>query len=239
MNYKNLAVAGEGLSQKCREGLARLGFEVIILPSYGRLGRGIAAHADLMLLPLDDKIFIYRELSESLPSFTGMLRRRGYGIIEVDTLPSEKYPQDIALNCLRVGEYIFCKQKHTAKEVLEYVRESGYTLLNVNQGYTRCCACPVGDRGLVSADPSILAAAIGAGVETLAVDAGHVVLDGYDYGFIGGACGAFNGSLYFAGDLSSHPDCERIESFCAALGIEAVSLSDEPLKDVGSIFFFD
>ena len=58
------------------------------------------------------------------------------------------------------------------------------------------------------------------------------------YGFIGGACGYCDGSLYFSGDLRHHPDGDRIESFCKGLGVDAVSLSDEPLKDVGSIFFF-
>ena len=233
MTDKILAVAGESLSQKCRERLAQLGFEVVILPSYERLGRGVDTHADMMLFALDNRIFTYKGLGERLRELG-----REYEIAEIAYEPSEKYPDDIALNCLKVGKYIFCKRKHTAKEVLEYAEKGGYTVVNINQGYARCSACPVGDMGLISADPSMLAGASVVGIDRLPINAGSVSLDGFDYGFIGGACGYCDGSLYFSGDLRAHPDGDRIESFCKGLGVDAVSLSDEPLKDVGSIFFF-
>lgn len=236
---KILAVAGEGLSQKCRERLSELGFEVVILPPYGRLGRGVREHADLMLFPIDRNIFIYRELTETLPLLVSKLRQRGYEITEVDMIPEEKYPRDIALNCLKVGKYIFCKQKNASAEILRYAEAGGYEVVNVNQGYARCTACPVGEGGIISADPSILTAAKCVGLKTLPITVGGVELEGFDHGFIGGACGLFDNTLYFAGELSAHPDGELIKSFCAELGVDTVFLSQESLTDVGSIFFFD
>ena len=235
---KILAVAGENLSQKCRNRLEELGFEVELLPAYKRLGKGVDTHADLMVFPLEDRIFTYRELSESLCDLTDKLRGRGYTVEMTDKIPSEKYPRDIALNFLQIGKYIFCNRKYASQEVLSYAESRGYTVVNVNQGYARCTACPVSDSGVISADPSMLSAADNKGIKNLSISVGSVVLEGFDYGFIGGSCGAFGNSLYFAGDLCAHPDGERIESFCGSVGVKAVSLSDEPLTDVGSIFFF-
>ena len=233
-----LIIAGESLSPKCREGLRALGFDIEILPPYKRLGRGVDTHADLMIFPLEDRIFTYRELLEDMSALMDKLRHRGYTVVGIDKPPSERYPGDIALNLLTVGRYVFCNRKYASAEVLSYAESRGYTVVNVNQGYARCTACPVGDSGLISADPSMLSAAYNNGIKTLSVSVGSVKLEGYDYGFIGGACGAFGDSLYFAGDLYAHPNCEEIESFCTSLGVKAVSLSDEPLTDVGSIFFF-
>ena len=237
-NKKSLAVTGEGLSRECRDRLCELGFEVVVLPPYERLGRGVDSHADLMLFPVDDKIFIYRELSERLPELMGKLRCRGYKIVELDAVPSEKYPQDIATNCLKVGKYLFCKKKYTADRILDCANETGYTVVNTNQGYARCCACPVGDGGMLTADPSILKSARSVSLKTLPITEGYVRLEGFSHGFIGGACGILDGTLYLAGDLNTHPDGERIESFCRDMGVSVLSLSQEPLTDVGSIFFF-
>jgi hypothetical protein len=45
-------------------------------------------------------------------------------------------------------------------------------------------------------------------------------------------------TVYFTGDISSHPDAERIAEFCKAHKKKIISLSSEPLNDVGGIFFF-
>lgn len=233
-----LALAGQSLSEKCRKSLSDMGFEVVILPPFSRLGEWVDTHADLMLFQTDGKIFMYRELIDMLPPLISSLESRGYAVVSVDTPPSGKYPDDIALNWLRVGRYIFCKKSHVAREVSEYTEKMGYTVVNVNQGYARCNACPVSDSGIITADPSLLRAASNVGVDTLSVSAGNVELSCYEYGFIGGACGVFEDKVYFSGDIYSHPDGKKIVEFCRARGIEVFSLSDEPLRDVGSIFFF-
>lgn len=239
VNKRPLAVAGQGLSEKCRTRLTDLGFEVVILPPYSRLGRGVDTHADLMLFPLDGKIFIYRELIDLLPTLISELTQRGYEIMAVDTPPSEKYPSDIGLNCLKIGKNIFCRKKNVAREVLEYAESNGYNVKNTNQGYARCTAAPLSDKGIISADVSMLKVASECGLAALSVSVGTVALDGFEYGFIGGACGAYGDSLYFSGDIYSHPDGKDVVDFCHRHSTSVVSLSDEPLSDVGSLFFFD
>ena len=240
MNDKRpLCIVGEGISEKCRRGLREWGFQVFCMPPYDRLGIGVKTHADLMLIPLEDRFFIYGELAAQHPELIAEIEARGVTVVALEGHPAERYPEDIALNCLVVGNYIFCRKDFVSRQVLEYAECCGYSVVNTRQGYARCTACPVSERGIITADPSIRSAASMVGIDVLEVSVGGVLLQGYDYGFIGGACGVFKDKIYFAGDVLAHPDGERIVDFCRELGVEAMSLSDEPLADAGSLFFVE
>ena len=60
-----------------------------------------------------------------------------------------------------------------------------------------------------------------------------------EYGFIGGAASLFEDKIYFLGDISKHPESEKILSFIEENGKTAVSLSDEQLADLGGIIFLN
>ena len=234
---KPLAVVGETLSDNCINSLERLGFEVLLLPPYFRLGGAVSSHADMLMRPIDGRIFAFSEYAEKTSVFQ-VLEERGHTPFYTDELPFEKYPKDILLNCLVVGKRIFAKRAYLSKALAEYVTENGYELTDINQGYARCTACPISDNAIITADPSVKKAALSVGIDVLSISTGHVTLSGYDYGFIGGSCGIFNNNVYFAGNLLSHPNGKEIFDFCKDHGMAAISLSDEPLSDVGSIFFF-
>ena len=68
---------------------------------------------------------------------------------------------------------------------------------------------------------------------------GAIKLDGYGYGFIGGACALFDNTLYFCGNIELHPNYEAIKAFCYAHGVSLCSLTDGKLYDVGGIVFIN
>ena len=141
------------------------------------------------------------------------------------------------MNVLFCGKRAVLRQKSVSKQALEYCAEQGYSIINVNQGYVRCTACPLSDDAVITADPSIKNALSPLGIDVLSISYGGVRLDGYDYGFIGGACGVTEDCVFFAGDVTTHPDADRIVEFCRKHKKEVVSLFDGELLDVGSIFF--
>ena len=232
-----LAIAGCGLSQKCRNAVSALGAELIILKNNPALEDRVAHHADLSVLFLGDTLFTHENTASDNPDFVKEAKARGYKVEIIPEKLGRNYPDDILLNCLVVGKYIFAKADKISKAVSDYARKNGYSILSVKQGYARCTACPVSDKGVITADASIAKAAKGAGLDVLEIRGGEVTLGGFPYGFIGGACGVADNKLLFAGDLSAHPDGEKIIEFCKLHGVDAISLSDEPLCDVGSIFF--
>ena len=136
-------------------------------------------------------------------------------------------------NAAVIGEHLFGKLEYLSKSVLNL----GFKTVNVNQGYARCSTLSVNDRALITSDKGIAKVAKEQNLDALLITSGYVALDGYDYGFIGGASGCDNENVYFCGDLSTHPDAETIYDFCLFHGKSPISLSPSPLYDVGTIFF--
>ncbi len=146
------------------------------------------------------------------------------------------YPHNIAYNALRVGSRLFCLRAHTDPVILRMAEESGWTVVDVKQGYANCSAVAAGENALVTADPSIADAALRQGMDVLRISSGHIRLAGYPFGFIGGCCGRISdGRLYILGSLDSHPDAARIAVFFQAHGVTAVCVPKQPLSDYGAL----
>ena len=60
-------------------------------------------------------------------------------------------------------------------------------VITVNQGYTKCSTVVLGNDNFITEDEGIYQALIENGKNCLLIEKGHVKLDGYEYGFIGGA----------------------------------------------------
>lgn len=73
------------------------------------------------------------------------------------------------------------------------------------------------------------------GIDVLKIDSGSIRLDGYDYGFIGGACTMIDdGTVAFFGDIKTHPNFRKIERFCIIHNVKIINLAEnKPLTDVG------
>ena len=231
MAKKRIAIVGGYISEECTLGLKALGYDVLILPSDDRLGRAVSSHTDLLVFPFADKLFVYSGEVYSV------LAGKALTAVAVKESPSADYPYDIYLNALTVGKYIFARKKYLSEDIAAEAERLGYTVIDVRQGYARCTACPISDRAIITADKAIENAALSVGIDVLTVAEGGVELKGYPYGFIGGACGVDDDTVVFAGDIYTHPSGTRIVDFCEKHGKRVVSLSGEPLRDVGSIFF--
>ncbi len=134
------------------------------------------------------------------------------------------------------GRYVFSLKKYTSRKVIDIVHKLGYTHINVRQGYSACSSL-VSDDFIISADKSILTAAEKCGIDCLEISAGGIELEGYDTGFIGGCAGVCNRTVYFFGDVMTHPDGKSIREFLKAHGYICVSLGEGVLKDHGGIKF--
>ena len=67
------------------------------------------------------------------------------------------------------------------------------------------------------------------------VVSGHVLLPGYDEGFIGGASGRVGDEVIFHGDLAAHPDFRGIVSFIESRGLRVKYFGGFALTDIGGI----
>lgn len=206
---------GIGYRGKLEARLEKLAVEVLWLAENHDVDMRLSSHADLSLIHIKDEKYI------SVNNLT-----IGQG---------SKYPNDAVLNACIVGDYFIHNLAVTDKILLDAVKDAGYLLINVRQAYTKCSICVVDNNSIITADAGIYKALENTKLNVLLISQGHIKLDGFDYGFIGGS--TFKLSKYelaFTGLLDKHPDKDRILHFLSERGISPVFLTDEEIFDIGS-----
>lgn len=188
-------------------------------------------HADMQILPINNYIFILNEctvLAKNIPN---------YRLIYCDKKAGKKYPENILLNFLFLNNTLYGKLSAIDKNLLDYCEENNIKTVNINQGYARCSTLVLNENAVITSDLSIEKALKNDGVEVLLISSGNIILDGYDYGFIGGASGKIdNNTVVFLGNVKNHPDYRRIENFCENHNISIkIICKDMPLTDIGGI----
>ena len=159
-----------------------------------------------------------------------------FNIKNISDNPGNQYPDDVRLNCAVIGNKIICNTKTIAHEVLEYAYEIGLTVINVNQGYSRCSICVVNENAIITDDISIFTAAQNFLDDVQFISKNSIRLDGYNYGFIGGCCGKIDkDKIAFNGSIESHDDYKLILDFLNRNKVECIELHNDRLTDIGGI----
>ena len=223
----------------CRAELEKRGFLCITLPPFSALDARIASHPDILLLPLGHRLFVNRKYyEEAQDTIDCIVTHTSLSLILTDDPISSQYPHDVAFNLIAPGQFILGRLDAISGAVADLAEAENMLLVNTKQGYAKCSTVVLGNRALITADPSVEKAARKLSLDVLFISSGYVELEGYDTGFIGGASGVFGNTVYFCGNIFSHPDGQRIFDFCAKHNFQVTSLSEAPLYDVGTLFFF-
>ena len=222
-----VAYLSQNADNKIFNALEQEGFKTIPLVPFGALSHPVDTHADMLLLKVDDVVFVHKDYSIDLSHLKN--------VIQIDEPMKNKYPNDVLLNIAIVGKNVFANTKYASKTVLEYLEKHDFFIHHVSQGYAHCSTCIVNENAIISADAGIIKAAQRVGVDALKIDEGHISLSPYNHGFIGGTCGSHADKIYFCGTLDSHPSCKEIRAFCTKHGKTIIELSNTNLMDIGGI----
>ena len=196
----------------CRA-LRQIGYNIILLENIEAFPLPERKHADMQLLHIQDAVFTIKDC----------IRR-----------PGNKYPSNVLLNCLYLGGKLYGKTSANDPAVLNHCVQHQIPVVPVNQGYSRCSALIIGENAVVTADSSIAKALENNGAEVLRISPGYILLEGYDYGFIGGSGFSDGNTVFFFGDIRRHPDYEAIRRFCDTYHKSIHILCKErPLTDIG------
>lgn len=216
---------GANLPISYQKSLEELGFEVRLLPPYRKLQTPVATHPDMLMCQVNDTLFVPRDYYlENKSVFDGVC------VTPVDAHIQPEYPSDVCMNALIMGDTIYGRVDVICREVLESVKKHVFT----KQGYGACSTLVIAQNAAVTADKSIAEALLQNGVDVCLIQQGHIILEGYNYGFIGGASvRVFADCVAFFGDLSKHPDYEKMRDFANKYQTRLLSLSDAPLEDFG------
>lgn len=208
-----------------------LSIETVLVPPCKDLQEGICCHADMVCHHLgENKIVIY----DYNKSFTEQVKNLSFKVYYASEKLEKNYPNDILLNSARVGQYLICNKKYTDKIILNEIEKEN--IISVAQGYAKCSTLVVDEKSIITSDKSISKKALSYGIDVLEIEQGHIILDGYNYGFIGG-CGALidKNLMYFTGNVNTHQNCKEIKDFLLKRDIKIICGTSKELIDVGSV----
>ena len=199
-----------------REYIRGLGYQVEEIKPVEAINSPVTTHPDIQMCRLgcSDASPVIRANTEELSCM------------------NETYPSDVSFNAACTGSYFIHNLNYTNPRLLEAAREAGMELIQVKQGYAKCSVVVVDECAIITYDAGIAAAC--SDLDVLLVEPGHVQLEGYNTGFIGGTSGRVGGTVVFNGDLLEHPQGQDIREFIESRGLNCHWFS-WPLTDIGSV----
>lgn len=211
-----------------------MGIKVIATTRHPHLYQAIAFHPDTVICPVGgNKMVVEPTVFEY---YKRALSTYKVELLKGTTELSSNYPRNIAYNIATVGKKAFLRVKYADDTVLKELKKGNFKPINVKQGYAKCSTAVVGNNGIITSDPGIYTGAVESGIDVLMIRPGHIKLEGFDYGFIGGCCGMLSQNiLAFAGNPYIHPDADAIMEHAKKHGVKTISLCDGTLRDIGSI----
>ena len=186
-------------------------------------------------------------ISNKYPCFADELSKMGHNIVFSDAIKAFPQPEqthvdmqilkNVLLNFLYFNNKLYGKASAIDPNLYGYCMKNNIEIININQGYARCSTLVLNNHSAITADISIKNALEKDGAEVLLIPSGNIKLEGYDYGFIGGASGKISdNTVVFFGNAKSHPYYSSIKEFCSKNNIETKILcKNMPLTDVGGI----
>ncbi len=223
---KNVLVDFRISGEAARE-LSRLGYNVCRTLPHPLLYDAVIGHPDMTLFKGGGKFVceprFYEQYRALIPPEIELICGK--------SVLGGKYPADICYNAADIGGRLVHNVRYTDEEILKLY--SPEQIINVRQGYAKCSICTAAD-AVITSDAGIYNA-LKASTDILKIRTGFIRLGESQDGFIGGASGFIDGVVIFNGSLAKHPDGDNIRAFLANRHIDAVSLTDDELTDIGTI----
>lgn len=201
----------------------------------------ISEDADISVisyLETKDRVTAVKKTSAVMPQIAShpdvyMCSLNGKTVHALEGELSPEYPGDCRYNAACTGKYLIGNMDILSPRLKE--QASDYEFIHVKQGYAKCSTAVIDSTSAITADEGIARACQGR-MDILKIRPGHILLPGFDYGFIGGTCGRIGDEIVFCGSVSQHPDGEKIISFITSRGLK-IKEFDFQLTDIGSIIY--
>ncbi|MEG2080075.1 MAG: hypothetical protein RRZ68_00745 [Oscillospiraceae bacterium] len=231
INEVTKIIAGEGMRDFSSE-LECLGISVLYAKSSENLQKPVASHTDLLCNYFGEKTFFVEKSQKEL--FESLNQLGANVIIENSDFLAD-YPNDVKLNCVRIADSLICNKKTISNKILQLAIESDLKIIDVSQGYTKCSIVVACQNAVITDDININSELLKNGFDVLLVEKGDVLLNGYNYGFIGGCCSLISkNKMLFIGDIKTHRNFLSIKDFLSNYKIDVLCLNSKKLIDIGS-----
>lgn len=233
----DIAIVDGRVSSEAEDALEKMGLYVIKTVQCKSTYEAVSYHPDVVMHPVNERDIV---VAPSMARYyRDKLEPLGLRVIEGELEVGMAYPQNIGYNVGRVGNFAVHNLKYTDPVLRRLLDYEGVEWVYVKQGYSKCSMLNVGDGGVITSDRGIAKAlARKEGVEVCTIEPGDVVLEGMEYGFIGGTGGMVSESeIVLSGSYSDHRSKEKIDGFLKARKLKVTLTSNSKIVDLGSIIF--
>lgn len=234
----NIAIIDGRASEEKIKKLKDLNVKVIKSIRCHELQEGVSYHPDMVIHPINHKMVIVAP--NVFDYYDELLSNMGIIVLKGERILSSKYPNDIAYNVARLNNYAIHNFNFTDEKLKWYLKKEKIELIQVKQGYSKCSLAIVDEVSGITSDKMIYESLRKRGMEILLIQPGHIKLEGYNYGFIGGSTGSYSKTkIFFTGNLENHPDKDSIKLFLKKHDLEILYLSNNKVEDLGTIITFN
>jgi hypothetical protein len=218
------------------EAIAILSKQGKVIPFDGKLRQNapLQGHPDLFMCETPDGLVLAPNIdTQVLQQIKAAAVPFVFGHLPVE----DKHPEVARYNAVVTRKVTICNARTVDRAVLE--RSGQNRIIDVRQSYCRCSTLALSDDSFLTSDAPTHIKLLENNCNSILVSPETIRLEGYNHGLFGG-CGGILPSektVYFMSSLSTLPNRREIEKALADAGLIGISLTSQPLQDVGGIFF--
>ncbi len=204
---KKIVLIDKRADENIEKNLKKFGYKVLKTCENKNIPFPLNTHPDILVHKFPDGSLIvdrdnYDYYCEIFPERKVIKASKSFG---------STYRDYVSLNCLSFANYFIHNLELTDEIILNYYKRHGYTLIHVNQGYTKC-SLALGSNFLITSDMGIYKKLKDI-TNIYLIEKGFIELKNYNYGFIGGATGQVLDKFFISGPYKEHPSKEILEKF--------------------------
>lgn len=230
----NLVIIDGRVKKEIINNLKKLELEIILTNKCNELYDAISYHPDIVMHPINYNTLLIAP--NVFDYYKELLKNKSIKLIKGEKKLKRNYPDNIAYNVARVGEYAIHNFKYTDEKLIYYLKKENIKFINVNQGYSKCSTSIINNNAIITSDKSINNSCRKYNIEVLLIKEGFIDLPGLNYGFIGGSSAVISTKeILFTGNYGNHPNYNEINDFLLKNGKTPIILSNDNIIDLGSI----
>ena len=222
-----LIIIDKKIPQQAKEKLQEYG-EIYELETSGIVYDAISGHPDIFIFQYENELVIAPQSPKCLVS---ALNKHKIKFQFGDKQLGNKYPLTTAYNVSYNNDIFIGNSKFCDPKILELAKDK--TWIQSKQSYARCNTLIIDKAHIISSEKSLQKDF----PEGLFINPDEIILEGFDYGFIGGCLGIYEKNIFVIGNLKRHKQGAQIRDYCNKLGYTIIELYDGDLIDGGGVFF--
>jgi hypothetical protein len=226
-----LIIVDKKIPGEAKEKLSAYG-NLMELETEGIVYPAISGHPDIFLCKTPQTLIV----SPSLPGYyLQKIKEQKLEYIPGNQASSIQHPGSVHYNAATNNNYLVHRLEFTDPVILQ----NCHTLkkIPVKQAYTRCNLLLLKNDHFITSDPGISKNLHRSGLNGIFVSPAGIILPGFPNGFIGGAMGLENDSVFVIGSLLFYSEGLTVRNFLENLNYRIVELYPGPLVDGGGILF--